>query len=107
MKKLELKALLEEKLSGEILYDEPMKNHTSFRIGGPVDVMIIPKNEIEIINTVETLRANNIDFMVMGNGSNLLVKDSGIRGVVVKIGKGFNDIKVNGNSIINMNLKSY
>ncbi len=99
MDRHELKNLLEGKPLGEILYDEEMKNHTTFKIGGPVDAMIIPKDEMEIINTVKILRENDIDFMIMGNGSNLLVKDKGIRGVVIKIGEGFNNIKVDGNTI--------
>lgn len=99
MDRHELKNLLDGKPLGEILYDEEMKNHTTFKIGGPVDAMIIPKDEMEIINTVKILRKNNIDFMIMGNGSNLLVKDQGIRGVVIKICEGYNDIKVNDNTI--------
>lgn len=95
----ELKTLLENKSFGEIIYNEEMKNHTTFKIGGPVDAMIIPTNEEEIIDAIKFLRENNIDFMIMGNGSNILVKDGGIRGVVVKIGEGFNDIRVDGNKV--------
>lgn len=99
MEKTKLKDLLEGKPLGEILYNENMKGHTTFKIGGPVDAMIIPKDEIEIVNAVKLLRDNNIDFMIMGNGSNLLVSDDGIRGVVIKIGEGFNGIKVEKNTI--------
>lgn len=77
---------------GEVLYDETMKNHTSFKIGGPVDVMIIPENEEQLVNGVKICRENNIDFFIMGNGTNLLVKDGGMRGVVIKINGGFNNI---------------
>ncbi len=79
---------------GEILFDEPMKNHTSFKIGGPADIMIIPSSEGEIVESIKFCRNNNIKYFVMGNGTNLLVKDSGIRGVVIKIGKGFDDIDI-------------
>lgn len=85
---------------GEILLDEPMKNHTSFKIGGPADIMIIPKGEEEIIESIKFCRDNNIKYFIMGNGTNLLVKDSGIRGVVIKIGNGFNHIRVVDNRII-------
>ncbi len=95
----ELKDLLKDKSFGQILYNEEMKNHTTFKIGGPVDAMIIPTNEEEIIDAVRFLRENNIDFTIMGNGSNILVKDGGIRGVVVKIGEGFNHIRVDANKI--------
>lgn len=84
---------------GEVLFDEPMKRHTSFKIGGPVDVMIIPRNEEELVKSLKFCRKHNIDFYIMGNGSNLLVKDGGIRGVVIKINEGFNDIKIEGNKI--------
>lgn len=77
---------------GEVLFDEPMKKHTSFKIGGPVDVMIIPENEEQLVNGVKLCRENTIDFYIMGNGTNLLVKDGGIRGVVIKINEGFNNI---------------
>lgn len=99
MEKQVLKALLEEESIGKIIYDEPMKNHTTFKIGGPVDAMIIPKNENEMINSVEMLRKNNIDFMIIGNGSNLLISDKGIRGVVIKTGEDFSDVSVNDNRI--------
>lgn len=84
---------------GEVLYDEPMKNHTSFKIGGPADVMIIPSNLDELRNAVKICRDNNIDFYIMGNGTNLLVKDGGMRGAVIKVNEGLNNIKVEGNNI--------
>lgn len=94
-----LKNMLKDKSFGEILYEEEMKNHTSFRIGGPVDVMIIPTSEREIIDAISFLRVNKIDFITMGNGSNMLVRDGGIRGVVVKIAEGFKEMKVDGEKI--------
>ena len=94
MEIIEIKKIFENKSFGKILYNEEMKNHTTFKIGGPVDVMIIPTNEEEIIDCIRFLRENNIDFLIMGNGSNLLVKDGGIRGVLVKLAKEFSNIKV-------------
>lgn len=94
-----IKELFKDKILGKVLFDENMKEHTTFKIGGPADVMIVPSNEEELINTIKIIRANNIDFLIMGNGSNLLVRDGGIRGVVVKINEGFNDIRVEGNKI--------
>ena len=99
MKKEEIQKLFENKPFGRILFDEPMKNHTTFKIGGPVDVMIIPSNEEELIEGIIFSRENNIDFLIMGNGSNLLIRDGGIRGVVIKINEGFNNIEVQGNTI--------
>ncbi|WP_207666070.1 UDP-N-acetylmuramate dehydrogenase [Thermohalobacter berrensis] len=87
-------------IEGTILLDEPMKDHTSFKIGGPVDIMVLPKNIDEISNTVKFCKENNINFYIIGNGSNLLVSDKGIRGLVIKISENFSDIKVEGNRII-------
>ena len=92
-----------EYFSGEefrdIRFDEPLKLHTSFRIGGPADVMIIPSTEDELINAVRICRKNDLKYFVMGNGSNLLVRDTGIRGVVIKINEGFDAVKVEGEKI--------
>lgn len=99
MNKLELQTMFKDKDFGKILFDEPMKNHTTFKIGGPADVMIIPSTEEELVKAVRFCRNNNIDFFVMGNGSNLLVRDGGIRGVAIKVYEGVNDIRVNGNLI--------
>lgn len=99
MRKKEIKKMFENKLFGKILFDEMMKNHTTFKIGGPADVMIIPSNEEELIESIKFCRENNIDFLIMGNGSNLLIRDGGIRGAVIKINEGFNEITVNGTTI--------
>ena len=80
--------LFENKKLGEIIINEPMKNHTSFKIGGPADVVIIPKNESEVVQAISLLRANNIPFFIMGNGTNLLVKDGGLGGEEIKLNEG-------------------
>lgn len=77
---------------GDVLVDEPMKNHTTFEIGGPCDYMVIPHSYEEVKRLVEFLRKNEIKFMVLGNGSNLLVKDTGIRGVVIKLAENLSDL---------------
>lgn len=84
---------------GIILFDELMKNHTSFKIGGPADIMIVPKSEKDIVNAIEFLRENNIKYFIMGNGTNLLVKDTGIRGAVIKIANKYNKISIDGDRI--------
>ncbi|SKC51711.1 UDP-N-acetylmuramate dehydrogenase [Maledivibacter halophilus] len=75
-----------------ILRNESMKNHTSFKIGGPVDIMILPKTIEDIAFSVNYCRDNNIKYLIIGNGSNLLVSDKGIRGVVIKIADNFSDV---------------
>ena len=69
-----------------------MKNHTSFKIGGPADFFVIFKNVEEIKKIKKFSIENNIPFYIIGNGSNLLVKDNGIRGIVGKID--FNKIEI-------------
>jgi UDP-N-acetylmuramate dehydrogenase len=78
----------------QILQNESMKNHTSFRIGGKADLLVIPSSADQIRKTVTICRDMNIPVMIMGNGSNLLVRDSGIRGVVIKIADGMKEITV-------------
>ncbi len=65
-----------EFLSEEQIYlNEPMSKHTSFKIGGPADIFVKPKNVDELKNLIKLAKKNNIQITVIGNGSNLLVKD--------------------------------
>ena len=68
-----------------IIVNAEMKNYVHFRVGGPADILLIPKHKEQVIKSIEICRKNNIPFYVVGNGSNLLVKDGGIRGVVIKL----------------------
>lgn len=76
-----------------------MKDFTSFRIGGPADIVAEPKDIKELVELIKFLRNNGIIFYILGNGTNLLVSDKGIRGCVVHIGKNLSKIRVNGNKI--------
>lgn len=91
--------LFENRDLGEVLLNEPMKNHTSFKIGGPADVIIIPKNENQVVEAITLLRENNIKFFIMGNGTNLLVKDGGLRCAVIKINEGLNKVQIGDNKV--------
>ncbi|HHV60599.1 MAG TPA: UDP-N-acetylmuramate dehydrogenase [Clostridiaceae bacterium] len=84
----------------KIFPDEPMKNHTSFKIGGPADVLVLPESIEQIAKIVDFCNTQNIPFLVIGNGTNLLVKDKGIRGVVIKLCSNFNRIAVCENKIL-------
>jgi UDP-N-acetylmuramate dehydrogenase len=84
----------------QVLVDEPMKNHTSFKIGGPVDFMVLPKTIDEIKNIVSLSNTEGLPLFIMGNGSNLLVRDKGIRGLVIKIAKNFSNIEIIGERVI-------
>lgn len=86
-------------VKGSILCMESMQRHTSWRIGGPADIMILPADADDIRLCLQFARDLNIPLTVMGNGTNLLVKDKGIRGIVLKIAQGFNNIEVNGAKI--------
>lgn len=77
----ELKAVTAE---NRIFTDEPMKKHTTFRVGGPADVLIQPKRA-ELASVIRLCREYDIPYQVIGNGSNLLVGDRGIRGAVIEM----------------------
>lgn len=80
------KAWLKEKMPDNFRENELMQNHTSFRIGGPADLFVLPTDFHQLKDVVTKARLEKIPLTVIGNGSNLLVKDKGIRGVVVKLG---------------------
>ena len=83
----------------EILVAEPMKNHTTFRIGGPADALALPKTPEEVAEVVRFCHEHAQPYYVLGNGSNLLVSDEGYRGLVLQLYRSFNDIQVNGETI--------
>lgn len=77
-----------------ILRDELLSKHTTFRIGGKADYFVKPASENEVVVLVKELNENNIDFYIMGNGSNILASDDGYRGVIVYIGENLSDIEL-------------
>ena len=83
----------------KILFDEPMKKHTTFRIGGPADYFIVPTEIEEIRAVVSLCEEMGMPYYVIGNGSNLLVADKGFRGVILQIYKAMNQVKIEGNVI--------
>ena len=99
MDKNALIQMFKNKNVGTVLIDEPMKEHTTFKVGGPVDVMILPTTEDEIVEAVKICTEENLQYMIMGNGSNLLIKDGGIRGVIIKLNSNFNRVEVKGDRI--------
>lgn len=84
---------------GEVRFSEEMKNHTTFEIGGPCDVMIIPENKEQVLNTLKTIKEHDFSYMVIGNGSNLLVSDQGLRMAIIKLGEAFSQIKIEGEKV--------
>ncbi len=83
----------------EVYINEPMKNHTSFRTGGPADVYVKADRAESIIKAIEMLKKENVEYTIIGNGSNLLVSDRGICGAVIEIGSMMNNISVEGEKI--------
>ncbi|WP_300410729.1 UDP-N-acetylmuramate dehydrogenase [Lagierella sp.] len=85
---------------GEVLFDEPMKKHTTFKIGGPCDVLVKPSTEEQILNLLNRIKDKNLDYMIIGNGSNLLVSDFGINKVIIKLHTNFSNITLKDDKII-------
>ena len=83
----------------QILKDEPMDKHTTFRAGGKADYLVMPSNEEQVRDLVLLLKKENVPYYVMGNGSNLLVRDQGFKGVIIQIARKMNQIRVEGETI--------
>lgn len=86
--------------SGQVLFNEPMKYHTSFKIGGNADIFVMPSDIEELIFAVEECRKNNVDYYIIGNGTNLLVTDKGFKGVIIQIYRNMSKITSEDNTII-------
>lgn len=83
----------------QIRTDEPMSRHTTFRVGGPADYFLTP-GEAELVPVIKLLKEEQIPLQIIGNGSNLLVGDKGIRGAVVEIGTRLNGVSVEGTHLV-------
>lgn len=83
-----------QQLCGGALFDEPLSRHTSIRIGGPADALVFPETVEDLLTIVRFARKNALPLFVLGAGSNLLVRDKGIRGVVISLERGFGRIEI-------------
>lgn len=83
----------------ECIFDAPMDKFTTLKIGGKADVMVMPASVDELKKIISLTRENDVPVCFMGNGSNLLVSDKGIRGVVVRLGSNMASTRVSGNEI--------
>lgn len=83
-----------------IRLQEPMADHTTFRIGGPADCFVQLENEQQLKKLQKYLGLAGVPFFVTGNGSNLLVSDAGYQGVILQIGSGMSDIRVEGCRVV-------
>lgn len=91
-----LAALLEKNLAGEVRLQEPLASQTSFRIGGPADVLVFPACATDVRRAVETALEHQVPWTVLGNGSNVLVLDGGIRGIVLRLDRRLGRITFDG-----------
>lgn len=82
-----------------VLEAEPMNRHTTFRIGGPADWFVIPKNTEEIRTLTGVCKEEKIPYFILGNGSNLLVSDNGYQGVIIQLYRNFGQITLEENEI--------
>ena len=91
-----LKIMSEEQVKTE----EPMKNHTTFRVGGPAEFFVMPRSAEEVKKVINLCRRESFPYYIIGNGSNLLVSDQGYRGVVLQIYKEMSYIEIEENVVV-------
>lgn len=91
-----LKQILPE---SAVLINEPMSKHTTFQIGGPADCLVMPSTVEEVVQIMKVVNEFKVPFTFLGNGSNLLVMDKGIRGIVINLSEKFASIKRDGNKV--------
>lgn len=80
---------------GTVKENEPMANHTTMKIGGPADLFIEPSSIENLAKAMELIRRYELKWRAIGRGSNLLVSDGGIEGVVIKLGRGMDHLDLN------------
>ena len=85
---------LSKDIKGKILFHVPLSRYTSLRVGGPADIMIYPSNTVELQKVIRFAHAHSIAYFTIGKGSNLLIRDGGLRGIVIKLSRGFKVIKI-------------
>lgn len=91
---------LETQLTGmEVRRMEPMSRHTTFRIGGPADLMVLPSSAQQAAQALRAAKEAQVPVTIIGNGSDLLVRDGGIRGMVLKLGENMAEKKAEGNML--------
>ena len=86
-----------QRLNGcKLIRNAPMKEYTSFRIGGPADILMMPRTKEELILALNTAKELELPYVVMGNGSNMLVSDKGIDGLVIRVAGEYSGIEYDG-----------
>ena len=90
---------LKELNIGKVKENELLANHTTMKIGGPADLLLEPSSIENLQNTMELIRKYNVNWITIGRGSNLLVSDLGIEGVVIKLGGGLDHLEVSDSEV--------
>jgi len=80
-------------------FDEPLKRYTAWKIGGPADALLEPKGAGELIGAVEKAREHGIPVTVLGGGTNVLVRDGGIRGLTIRLAKSLTQVEIEGHQV--------
>ena len=91
---------IKSEIRGQVRFAEPMSLHTSFHIGGPADVLVVPADREDLRKVLSLAQEEKVPLTVIGNGSNLLVRDKGIRGIVLKLGNALKHWEQIGNNFI-------
>ena len=81
-------------------FDEPLKRYTAWKIGGPADALIEPRDTSTLIEAVKTAREHGIPLTVLGGGTNVLVRDGGVRGLVIRLAKALTNVEVEGERVV-------
>lgn len=87
--------LIQKINEGQVLTDEPLANHTSFKVGGPAYFIVLPRTVEEIIDVIKLCQEEDMPFYVIGKGSNLLVGDKGYKGTIIKLNGEFSNVSIN------------
>lgn len=98
-----MKDIIQELLDnnvGKVKENERLEKYTTIKIGGPADILVEPSSIDQLIKVMEIVKKHNIPWRAIGRGSNLLVSDEGIRGVVIRLGKGLDHLTIDGEKII-------
>ena len=83
-------------IEGRVLFDAPMRRFTSMKVGGPADSLLFPRNKDELKKVVRYARRRKIPLLILGNGTNLVVTDKGVRGWIINLTQGMKKIEMNG-----------
>lgn len=85
---------------GKVSANEPLAKYTTIKIGGPADLLVQPKDIESIGKTIQLIKKHHVNWRAIGRGSNLLVSDKGIEGVVIKLGNGLDHIETDGETVV-------